>query len=177
MSELLGSGMPKTSIEWQMFTHARPGVTDTSAISHDQVNNPGDDEFDHQPVAARTVSGRGHQQVAQGEHLRRREGREQVLVRARRDGKCWVKSTRSDDTTLGRPGVHHILKGGEDSIGGLEAIQRVYFNIGSCAEACWVNHLTDFRQVDPAQRGFGQSAFSIGQCRRDCPHFRAIEDA
>ena len=31
MSELLGSGMPKTSIEWQMFTHARPGATDTSA--------------------------------------------------------------------------------------------------------------------------------------------------
>ena len=73
-------------------------------------------------------------------------------------------------------GVHHILKGGEDSIGALEAIQRVYFNIGSCAEACWVNHLTDFRQVDPAQRGFGQTPFRIGQCRRDCPNFRAIED-
>jgi hypothetical protein len=41
MSELLGSGMPKTSLEYQMFAHARPGVTDTSAISHDQINNPG----------------------------------------------------------------------------------------------------------------------------------------
>jgi hypothetical protein len=87
-----------------------------------------------------------------------------------------VRSTRSDDKTLGKDGVHHILKGGEDSIGGLEAIQRVYFNIGSCAEACWVNHLTDFRQVDPQQRGFGQTSFRIGQCRRDCPNFRAIED-
>jgi hypothetical protein len=93
-----------------------------------------------------------------------------------RDNKCWVKSTKSDDKTLGRDGVHHILKGGEDSIGALEAIQRVYFNIGSCAEACWVNHLTDFRQVDPVQRGFGQTSFRIGQCRRDCPNFRAIED-
>ena len=74
------------------------------------------------------------------------------------------------------PGVHHILKGGEDSIGALEAIQRVYFNIGSCSEQCWVNHLTDLRQVDPAQRGFGQTPFDIGQCRRDCPNFRAIED-
>ena len=32
--------------------------------------------------------------------------------------------------------VHHILKGGEDSIGALEAVQRVYFNIGSCSEQC-----------------------------------------
>ena len=36
-----------------------------------------------------------------------------------------------------------------DSIGALGAIQRVYFNIGSCAEQCWVNHLTDLRQLDP----------------------------
>ena len=72
--------------------------------------------------------------------------------------------------------VHHILKGGEDSIGALEAIQRVYFNIGSCAEQCWVNHLTDLRQIDPQQRNFGQTPFDIGQCRRDCPNFRAIED-
>ena len=72
--------------------------------------------------------------------------------------------------------MHHILKGGEDSIGAQEAIQRVYFNIGSCAEQCWVNHLSDLRQVDPNQRGFGQTAFNIGQCRRDCPSFRAVED-
>jgi len=72
--------------------------------------------------------------------------------------------------------VHHILKGGEDSIGALEAIQRVYFNIGSCAEQCWVNHLTDLRQVDAQGRNFGQTPFNIGQCRRDCPNFRAIED-
>ena len=72
--------------------------------------------------------------------------------------------------------MHHILKGGEDSIGALEAIQRVYFNIGSCSEQCWMNHLSDLRQIDPQQRGFGQTPFNIGQCRRDCPNFRAIED-
>ena len=70
----------------------------------------------------------------------------------------------------------HILKGGEDSIGLEEAVQRVYFNIGVCSEECWVNHLTDFRQIDPQQRNFGQTPFDIGQCRRDCPNFRAIED-
>src|SRR5574337_888826 len=86
-----------------------------------------------------------------------------------REGKCWKKSLQQET-------VHHILKGGEDSIGALEAIQRVYFNIGSCSEQCWVNHLTDLRQLDPQQRGFGQTPFNIGQCRRDCANFRAIED-
>jgi hypothetical protein len=52
----------------------------------------------------------------------------------------------------------------------------VYFNIGSCSEACWLNHLTDMRQLDPQARNFGQTPFDIGQCRRDCPNFRAIED-
>jgi hypothetical protein len=70
----------------------------------------------------------------------------------------------------------NILKGGEDSIGVNEAIQRVYFNIGSCAEQCWMNHIPDLRAVDPAQRNYGQTPFDIGQCRRDCASFRAIED-
>ncbi len=72
--------------------------------------------------------------------------------------------------------VQSILKGGEDSIGAAEAIQRVYFNIGSCAEQCWLNHLPDLRAIDPAQRNYGQTPFDIGQCRRDCASFRAIED-
>ena len=41
ISELLGSGMPYDSIEYQMFSHARPGTSDTSAIPNDQVSNPG----------------------------------------------------------------------------------------------------------------------------------------
>jgi len=58
-----------------------------------------------------------------------------------RKGKCWARGEVKES-------VHHILKGGEDSIGALEAIQRVYFNIGSCSEQCWVNHLTYLRQLD-----------------------------
>ena len=67
-------------------------------------------------------------------------------------------------------------KAAEDSTGAEEAIQRVYINIGSCSEQCWVNHITDLRQADPAHRGFGQTPFDVGQCRRDCSSFRAIED-
>jgi len=184
MSELLGSGMPKSALEYQMFAHARPGVTDTSAISHDQINNPG---------TINALFNVAQRPVFKGEKITK--WRKVNTCGAEKDegkcwcepganSKCWQMSTRDDDTTtvfLGGqkvvlPGVHHILKGGEDSTGAHEAIQRVYFNIGSCAEQCWVNHFSDMRQVDPEQRGFGQTPFNVGQCRRDCPSFRAVED-
>ncbi|MGB5011246.1 MAG: cytochrome c, partial [Candidatus Dechloromonas phosphoritropha] len=184
MSELLGSGMPKSSLEYQMFAHARPGVTDTSAISHDQINNPGTINalinVAQRPVFKGEAVTKWRKAATCG--AEKDEGK--CWCEPGRDGKCWKKSLRDDDTTtvyLGGQkvvllGVHHILKGGEDSIGALEAIQRVYFNIGSCSEQCWVNHFSDLRQVDPEARGFGQTPFNVGQCRRDCPNFRAVED-
>lgn len=184
MSELLGSGMPKSSLEYQMFAHPRPGVTDTSAISHDQINNPGTINalinVAQRPLFKGEIITKWRKAASCGSE----KDEDKCWCEPGRAGKCWQKSTREDDTTpvnLGGqkvvlPGVHHILKGSEDGIGALEAIQRVYFNIGSCSEQCWINHLSDMRQVDPEQRGFGQTSFSIGQCRRDCPNFRAIED-
>lgn len=167
ISEILISGMPPSSLEFQVFAHARPGTSDTSAVPTDQINNPGTinalinidkrPTFDNEVVDKwRKVSECTTQDAA-------------CWCEPGRANKCWRRSTQSET-------VHHILKGGEDSIGALEAIQRVYFNIGSCAEQCWVNHLTDLRQVDPQQRNFGQTPFDIGQCRRDCPNFRALED-
>ncbi len=184
MSELLGSGMPRTSLEWQMFAHPRPGVTDTSAISHDQVNNPGTINALLNVSQRATFTGESITKWRKTDSCGSEKNEDKCWCEPGRDGKCWMLSTRNDDKTpvdiggqrVMLDGVHHILKGGEDSIGALEAIQRVYFNIGSCSEQCWVNHLTDFRQVDPQQRGYGQTPFNIGQCRRDCPNFRAIED-
>jgi hypothetical protein len=184
MSELLGSGMSRNSLEWQMFAHPRPGVTDTSAISHDQVNNPGTINALINVAQRDTFPGEVITKWRKVESCGPEKDEDKCWCEPGYDNKCWLRSTRSDDKTTVRlggkkvvlDGVHHILKGGEDSIGALEAIQRVYFNIGSCSEQCWVNHLTDFRQVDPEQRGFGQTPFIIGQCRRDCPNFRAIED-
>jgi hypothetical protein len=184
MSELLGSGMPKSSLEYQMFAHARPGVTDTSAISHDQINNPGTINALINVAQRPVFKGETVTKWRKASTCGAEKDEDKCWCEPGRDNKCWQKSTRDDDTTpvnLGGqkvvlPGVHHILKGGEDSIGALEAIQRVYFNIGSCSEQCWVNHFSDMRQVDPEARGFGQTPFNIGQCRRDCPHFRAVED-
>jgi len=184
MSELLGSGMPKSALEYQMFAHARPGVTDTSAISHDQINNPGTINalinVAQRPVFKGEVVNKWRKANTCGDE----KDEDKCWCEPGRSGKCWLKSTRDDDTTtvflggqkVALPGVHHILKGGEDSTGAHEAIQRVYFNIGSCSEQCWVNHFSDMRQVDPEQRGFGQTSFNVGQCRRDCPNFRAVED-
>ncbi len=94
-----------------------------------------------------------------------------------KNGKCWDRhEKKAADAMDPMSPVMHILKGAEDSIGVLEAIQRVYINIGSCSETCWTNHLTNFFVVDPTQRNFGQTPFDIGQCRRECPNFRAVED-
>jgi hypothetical protein len=170
ISELLGSGMPYDSIEYQMFAHARPGTSDTSAIPNDQVSNPG---------TINALINLHQRPVFEGEDVLKWRAATacpatpaagtQCWCEPGRDGKCWVHS-RAKET------VHHILKGGEDSIGALEAVQRVYFNIGSCSEQCWLNHHTDMRQLDPGARNYGQTPFDIGQCRRDCPNFRAIED-
>lgn len=184
MSELLGSGMPKTALEYQMFAHARPGVTDTSAISHDQVNNPGTINALINVAQRPVFKGEAVSKWRKVASCAAGQDEARCWCEPGRDGKCWQFSTRTDDVTpvflggtkVNLPGIHHILKGGEDSTGAHEAIQRVYFNIGSCSEQCWVNHFTDMRQVDPEQRGFGQTPFNVGQCRRDCPNFRAVED-
>lgn len=167
ISEILTSGMSGTTLEAQMFAHARPGTSDTSAIPTDQVHNPG------------TMNAIIHTNVRPkfpGEVIDKwrkagacTQGDASCWCEPGRDGKCWKRGVATET-------VHHILKGGEDSIGALEAIQRVYFNIGSCSEQCWTNHLTDLRQLDPQGRNFGQTPFDIGQCRRDCANFRAVED-
>jgi hypothetical protein len=166
VSEILTSGMAGTTLEAQMFAHARPGTSDTSAIPTDQVNNPGTINAIIHTKQRPTFSG---ELITKWRKVAVCAPGAPCWCEPGRDGKCWERGQKTE-------AVHHILKGGEDSIGALEAIQRVYFNIGSCSEACWMNHLTDLRQIDPQARNFGQTPFDIGQCRRDCPNFRAIED-
>jgi hypothetical protein len=167
-SEIMVSGMPGDSLEWQVFSHARPGTTDTSAVPTDQVNNPGTINAIINLTQRPTHD---NQDVIRWRKVKSCEGGESKTCwcEPTREGKCWQQGLKAE-------AIHNILKGGEDSVGPLEAIQRVYMNIGSCSEQCWVNHLTDLRQIDPEQRGYGQTPFNIGQCRRDCPNFRAIED-
>ncbi|MFM2356222.1 MAG: hypothetical protein RLZZ528_1958 [Pseudomonadota bacterium] len=171
VSNLLASGMPTSSLEWQLIARARPGIVDTSALAMDHVSNPGTmnaiinylrrPTFEHEVLKWRRLDPAAI--CPAGADPR------QCWCEPGKTGKCWERSVRTERT-------HRILKGGEDDIGILEAIQRVYFNIGSCGEQCWMNHLPDLRMVDPTQRNFGQSPFDIGQCRRDCAAFRAIED-
>ena len=169
ISEILVGGMPPDTLEFQVFVHARPGTSDTSAVPTDQVNNPGTMNAILNIKQRPTFHDEVVNKWRKVNSCTKDDPKSACWCEPGRDGKCWQKGTQKET-------VHHILKGGEDSIGALEAIQRVYFNIGSCAEQCWVNHLTDLRQVDAQGRNFGQTPFNIGQCRRDCPNFRAIED-
>lgn len=169
ISEIFGSGLPTNTLEYQVFLHARPGTTDTSAIPTDQINNPGTMNaiinFKQRPTFANEQVVKWRKATACAKDA----PESACWCEPGREHKCWERSEKTET-------VHHILKGGEDSIGIHEAVQRVYFNIGSCAESTWVNHLTDMRQLDPQARNFGQTPFDIGQARRDCPNMRAIED-
>jgi hypothetical protein len=167
ISQILASGMSQHLIEWQLIARTRPGTVDTSALPMDTVANAGTMNaivnFKSRPVFPNTVlKWRKTSQCPGGPA-------EVCWCEPEKPGKCWQRSEETER-------VHSILKGGEDAIGAPEAIQRVYFNIGSCAEQCWLNHLPDLRAIDPAQRNYGQTPFDIGQCRRDCASFRAIED-
>ena len=168
VSQMLASGMSEHRLEWQLVSWARPGTVDTSALPMDLVSNPG---------TMNAIINFAKRPLHDAEVLKWRKadacpadaGAEACWCEPGKPGKCWERSVQSEK-------VPHVLKGGEDSIGFLEAIQRVYFNIGSCAEQCWINHIPDLRAVDPRQRNYGQTPFDIGQCRRDCASFRAIED-
>jgi len=169
ISEILISGMPHDDLLWQTFAHARPGTSDTSAIPNDQVNNAGTINALINTAQRPTFAGESVNRWRKAGECPAGAAETACWCEPGKPGKCWQKSVATET-------VHHILKDGSDSIGALGAIQRVYFNIGSCAEQCWLNHLTDLRQMDPNGRNYGQTPFDIGQCRRDCPNFRAIED-
>jgi hypothetical protein len=168
-SQIFASGMSPHSIEFQLFAHDRPGTVDTSAMPNDVVHNPG---------TMNAIINFAKRPTFPGEQVVRWRPVASCPAGADVDS-CWCepgKPGKCKARNLATEAVPHVLKGGEDSIGLEQAIQRVYFNIGSCSEECWMNHLTDARQLDPQQRNFGQTPFDIGQCRRDCPSFRAIED-
>ena len=167
ISQLLASGMSRHVIEWQLIARTRPGTVDTSALPMDTIANPGTMNaiynFARRPLHKHTIlKWRKASQCAGGPATI-------CWCEPEKPGKCWQRSEQVEE-------VQNILKGGEDSIGKEEAIQRVYFNIGSCGEQCWLNHLPDLRAIDPTQRNYGQTPLDIGQCRRDCASFRAIED-
>jgi len=167
ISQLLASGMSQHALEWQLIARSRPGAVDTSALPMDTVSNPGT----MNPIYNLSKRPTFQYRVLKWRKAASCPGGESATCWCEPDkaGKCWLRSEKDE-------AVQNILKGAEDSIGAEEAVQRVYFNIGSCGEQCWLNHIPDMRATDPTQRNYGQTPFDIGQCRRDCASFRAIED-
>ncbi len=177
VTAIMASGEATNSPLWRIFNYVRAGTVDTSAFPHDFTGNPGTPNaiinFDKRPDFPDEDLVKWYK----ADHCASGADPKTCWCEPGRNNKCWERRHKltTDPMDPNSP-VKHVLKGAEDSIGLLEAIQRVYINIGSCSEPCWLNHLTNFFVVDPTERNFGQTAFNIGQCRRDCPNFRAIED-
>lgn len=151
VEEITGSGLDPHSLEWQAAITARAGTVDTSAHPNDLVHNPGTINsiinLDRRPPGLPPFKGEAFASF------------DKEIV-----DEHGQKSTQR---------VFNILKGGEDDVGGAGAILRVYINIGTCSEPCWMNHLLDNRSVDG--RNSQQTPFSQVQCRRDCPSYVALE--
>jgi len=153
ISEIIGSGLNPHSFEWQAETNAPAGTADTSAHPNDLIYNPGTVNsiinIDKRPPGfPKPFAGDAYKSF------------DKTVVDA--SGHREVRR------------VFNILKGGEDDVGGAGAILRVYINIGTCSESCWVNHLLDNRSI--SGRGSEQTPFHAAQCRRDCPAYAALED-
>jgi len=174
VSKLLASGMSDSSLESQLFTHARPGTVDTSAIPHDFINNPGTinaiANFPARPLFEDIVT-RWNEVSSCNESDA--DNCRKVLYKNQNNTAAGYKYWKLETKKMQVP---HILKGGEDSAGYDLAVQRVYLNTGMCAEQCWLNHLTDLKELDYSARNYGQTPFDIAQCRQDCASFRANED-
>ena len=167
-SELFVSGAKHDSMQRQLFVAlSRPGTTDTSAVPNDFYSNPGTINaiinIPQRPTFKDFVARWNRVgSCTEGSDC-------QVVTNTNGDKEYWQYKREMRD-------VFHILKGGEDSVGPDLAVQRVYVNIGMCAEKCWMNHHTDFRALGKNERGFGQTPFDIKQCREECAPFRANED-
>lgn len=177
ITAIMSSGEATNSPLFRIFNYVRSGTVDTSAFPHDFNGNPGTPNaiinLNKRPVFPDEELTKWFKT----DHCASGADEKTCWCETGRNNKCWERRTKkSTDSMDPHDPIMHILKGGEDSIGALEAIQRVYLNIGSCSETCWENHLTNFFVLDPTQRGFGQTPVNIGQCRRDCTNFRAIED-
>ena len=170
-SEMLSSGTSPRSLEFQLFSHANAGAVDTSAIPYDFTMNPG-------TINALINVPRRPQFKDVVKRWHRGEGcgggtDTQVVTYKNTDGKEFTQKWEYCEKEMD---VFHILKGGEDSVGADLAVQRVYLNIGMCAEQCWMNHLVNLKAINPGERGRVQTPFDIKQCRADCSAFRANED-
>jgi cytochrome c1 len=177
ITAIMSSGEPPNGPLWRIFNYVRSGTVDTSAFPHDFDGNAGTPNGIFNLNKRPTFPDEELTKWFKTDHCDSGADEKVCWCQPGANNKCWERRAKNDsDRKNDADPVMHILKGAEDSVGVLEAVQRVYINIGSCSETCWENHLVNFFVLDPNDRGYGQTPFSIGQCRRDCPNFRAIED-
>jgi hypothetical protein len=134
---------------FQLFKTSRPGTLDTSFVATDSINNP-------RSMNALYELGARLQQA-------RRWGKE-TLADAGPKQKHLAGTFEPPHTAW----VPRILKDGADSVGGLGALNRVYFNIGVFSEE-------SLRHVNPLLGGTRQTPVEIAVARKNSAYWQATE--
>ncbi len=153
-----GSRSRRTS-RFQLFHSSRPGTSDTSFISTDNINNPRTMNALYLLGPRLMQATRSGQETLAGGALNTRQFNDTVA-----DGPL-AQFFKAPDTVL----TPRILKDGADSVGAIGALNRVFINIGTFSEE-WLLHF------NPLVGGKPVSPIEIATARRNSAYFAATEN-
>jgi hypothetical protein len=147
------------SYVYQMFHTSRPGALDTSLISSDNINNPRTMNAVYS-LAARLAIARkwGKEGLADG-GLNNKQFNDYVP-----QGSPLARFYEKPDTVF----TPRVLKTGEDSVGALGALNRVFINIGLFSEE-WLLHFK------PLLGGPNVTPIEIAVAEKNSSYWRATE--
>lgn len=136
----------------------RPGATDTSLVSTDNINNPRTQNAVYELGARLRLAKFGGQETLAGGGLNNRQFNDVV-----KEGP--LTAFFKAPSTVWTP---HVLKDGADSVGALGALNRVHVNIGLFSEE-WLRHF------NPVMGGKRVSPMPIAAAQKNSAYWRATE--
>ena len=144
---------------FQLFHSSRPGTSDTSFISTDNINNPRTMNALYLLGPRLAQATRSGQETITGGALSNRQFNDTVTAGP------LAQFFRAPDTVW----TPRVLKDGADSVGALGALNRVFINIGAFSEE-WLLHF------NPLIGGKPVSPIEIATARRNSAYFAATEN-
>jgi len=170
-----------SDFRWHVLDTQEPGTSDTSRIANDHVNNPGSInpiysllfrpwhpeglkqgqvtfDLDSSICPDLTTNCPSNEQVPVTSAL--------ALVQPNQAAKAIASIRRVVQSDGETHMVQSILKGGEDSVGPVGALLRVYVNIGMCSDQ-WLTHF------DPVNGSTAQTPITVEELY-NCPGYQQM---
>jgi hypothetical protein len=159
MDRLFSWDAQENNFVYQLFKTWRPGTTDASFVSQDNIENP------RTMNAVYNVGARMAQAKRYGKERLGSQNRDSLQLNTYVAANSPLASFfQSPDTVY----TMHVLKDGSDSIGVIAALNRVYLNIGLFSEE-WLLHFT------PLLGGTKTTPIHVSTARKNSVYWQATE--